>query len=109
MGKFNSYLRKIVRDHHTIMFVGIMFIIMGLINLNDHLLENLVGIKIKIGHGLILMGVFNVLLSITFLINGISTLEASIESDNSAPDPNELLTRIDKLEKEINELKNKGK
>lgn len=107
MNHFNNQIRRIVRDHHTVMFVGIMFIIMGLINLNDHLLENLIGIEIKVGHGLVLMGVFNVLLSITFLINGISTVEASIDAEKPAPDLNKMQERIDELEKEIEILKKK--
>jgi hypothetical protein len=105
--KINTYLKKIVRDHHTVMFVGVMFIIMGMINLNDHLLEKLIGMEIKIGHGMILMGVFNVFLSITFLINGISTVEAGLDAEKPAPDLNKMQQKINELEQEIKILKKK--
>lgn len=102
--KFNNYIKRIVKDHHTVAFVGVMFIIMGLINLNDHLLENLLGINIEVGHGFILMGIFNIMLSITFLINGVSTVEASIDADKPAPDINLMQSRIEELESKIEKL-----
>lgn len=104
MDKVNRYLKKMVRDHHTVAFVGIMFIIMGLINLNDHLLENILGMKIKLGHGFILMGAFNVMLSFTFLINGISTVEASIDDKKPHPDIEKIQKEMKHLESKVHEL-----
>lgn len=102
MSHFNKYIKRIVQDHHTVAFVGVMFIIMGLINFNDHFFEKLLGFDVKIGHGFILMGIFNVLLSLVFLINGISTVESTIkEKEEKTPSIEELQKKIDELESEI--------
>lgn len=106
MNHLNKYVKKIVSDHHTVAFIGFMFILMGLINLNEHFLELVLGFQFKTSHGFILMGIFNILFSITFLLNGISTVENSLPTKEMNQNNDSLKERIEILEKEIKELKN---
>jgi hypothetical protein len=98
MKHWNVFVKRIVRDHHTIGFTGIMLIGMGLISFFENFFENILGLDFNFSHGLLFMGVFNVLLAVAFIIMGTASLEASIEKTVEA-DP--ISKKIDELQKEI--------
>lgn len=105
MNHLNSIIKKIVTDHHTAVFTGIMLFMMGLINLFDNLFEKVLGISYNISYGFIFMGAFNILLAIAFIIMGTANVEAGIAPENDTQKDDEICeNRIYELEKRITEL-----
>lgn len=105
MNHFNSVIKKIVTDHHTVVFTGVMLLMMGMINLFDNLFENLLGISFHISYGFIFMGAFNIFLAIAFIIMGTANVEAGITAEKEIQKDDELCrNRIYELERRITEL-----
>lgn len=94
----NNIIKRIVTDHHTVVFIGIMLIIMGLISLSENLFENLFGIKFDIAYGFIMLGIFNILMALTFIIMGTKNIEAGLEESLKEDSVGILKKRIDELE-----------
>ena len=103
----NKTIKRIVTDHHTVLFIGVMLMLMGLISFSQNLFQNLLGFEFQISHGFLLLGGFNVLLAVAFMIMGAMNVEAVISKE---PDPISLLDeRIKKLEEQLKEYrKNEG-
>ncbi len=106
MHTINRYIRRIVTDHHTVMFIGIMLVIMGFISLSEHLFEDVFGWQFKIAYGYIMLGLFNIMLAIAFIIMGTMNIEAGL-SKNENP---QALTekRIKALEEKVSQLEKRG-
>lgn len=99
----SSLMAKIAEDSHIVFFVGIMFIIAGTFSLFDNVVEDLIGRTIEFFHGAIVLGIFNLCMSLVFMINGIKSIQAAEKSLKKTS----LTTaeRLDLLEKQINEFK----
>ncbi len=107
---FNNMLEKIAKDSHVAFFVGIMFILAGTLSLFDKVIEDLIGREIEFFHGAIFLGVFNLCMSIVFMINGAKNIEAGESArlnahSKSPPILSEESERIGLLENEIKELR----
>ena len=100
MKKINDILKRIVNDHHTVIFIGIMLIIMGLISLSENLLEKVFGLHFEIAYGFIFLGIFNILLALAFIIMGAMNIEAGMSSNDDNP-LKELENRVRLLEEKI--------
>jgi hypothetical protein len=81
--KMNEIVKRIVSDHHTVMFTGVMLLLMGFISLSEHLFEKILGIDFEIAYGFIFLGLFNILLAIAFIIMGVMNIEAGISATES--------------------------
>lgn len=106
MGRF---LNKLVNDSHITVFLGFMFILSGVITASKEFLEKLFDIKVELFHGLIFMGLFNLLMALVFLIFGTRTIEAGAgigEENGKKPLPSEMEQRIDDLQKRVSILEN---
>jgi hypothetical protein len=100
LNKVNSIIKKIVSDNHTIIFIGVMLVIMGLLSLSENLLKEIFGIKFHIAYGYIFLGIFNILLAIAFMIMGAINIESGISEDSE----NNIETRIKLLESKVSNL-----
>ena len=98
--KINHILKKIVTDHHTVMFIGVMLMLMGFISLSENLFDKIFGIQFEIGYGFIFLGAFNILMAIAFIIMGAMNIEAVIQ-DEKKEDP------LEAIQKRINDLEAK--
>ena len=101
----NRFVKRIVTDHHTVLFVGIMLFIMGAISLSENLLDKVFGIHFQIAYGFILLGAFNILMAVAFIIMGTMNIEAGLSTEEPSPlealeqRVKELEARIEKMEK----------
>ena len=73
--------KKILDDHHMIFFTGVMFIAAGLLSLFDHVIETIIGREIEFFHGLIFLGIFNLCMSLVFMVVGAKNREAAEDAD----------------------------
>jgi hypothetical protein len=101
MNHVNRIVKRIVSDHHTVIFIGVVLIVMGLISLSDNLIENLLGIKYRVAYGYLFLGIFNVVAAIAFIIMGAMNVEAGIDSENP------LEKKIKQLEERVKHLEEK--
>ena len=101
MNHIHRMIQRIISDHHIVLFVGIMFILSGLINLNEHALEQFFNVRIELFHNHLFLGGFNVLLAITFLVIGTQNVEMSLEKESNDSTSSDA---IKKLEERVAEL-----
>ena len=106
MKKINNMIKRIVRDRHIVFFIGIMFIIMGLISLSDNIFEKMLGIKFHIAHGMLFLGIFNVVMALVFILVGTQSVEMGISSNDETNPLEEINNKIKMLEDRIKELEN---
>ncbi|PKK89028.1 MAG: hypothetical protein CVV64_16205 [Candidatus Wallbacteria bacterium HGW-Wallbacteria-1] len=111
MKYLKKFINHLVSNHYTIMFLGIIFIISGVVNLSKNLFSDVLGISFDFTQSLIFMGIFNVLLAVSFIIIGTQDIENAISSEPESPQVpnsdsafNEIKTKIANLEKRILEL-----
>ena len=100
MSNIAHLFKKILDDHHMVFFTGVMFILAGMVSLFDHVIEAIIGREIEFFHGMLFLGVFNLCMSLVFMVVGAKNIE-SAEEAKKPPDAVRLAT----LEKEIRELR----
>lgn len=117
MSKLNNALKRIVNDHHVVLFTGVMFLISGLLQFVNVFIGEWLGVEIEIEFEFILLGVFNILMSVVFVVMGTRTIETVEDQLHEKKHPNplpakspeELQKIIDSLEKRIIELEKNSK
>lgn len=103
MKHLNRIIQRIVKDHHTVFFIGVVLIVMGLISLSENLFENLLGIEFDMAYGYLFLGIFNVIAAFAFILMGAMNIEAVIEPQDVQPDRlGGLEERLSRLEERIN-------
>ena len=102
--KVNHIIKRIVTDHHTVMFIGVMLMLMGFISLSENLFEKMFGIQFNMAYGFIFLGVFNVLMAIAFIIMGAMNIEAVIQDENKEDPLEAIQKRINDIEAKIESL-----
>jgi hypothetical protein len=84
-------LKRFVDHPITRLGVGLILIISGLIEAYDTVLDDVHRLRVRVGHGVIILGIVNVLASLPEVIQGIehwlSYLEGSEDSRPSWDDP----------------------
>lgn len=100
MNHLTLVLKKILDDHHMIFFTGVMFIVAGLVSLLDNVIETILGREIEFFHGMMFLGVFNLCMSLVFMVIGAKNIEAAEAADTPSD-----AQRIAMLEQEIDELR----
>jgi hypothetical protein len=112
MEKFSIYpllkglMNRIAEDSHVVFFIGVMFILSGVLSLLDKVIEDIIGQKIEFFHGAIFLGVFNICMSLVFLFNGIKSIKTALcISEKDVKKPVSVEERIAEIEKELSELK----
>jgi hypothetical protein len=94
LGKSRRIARALKRfvDHPvTKLFVGLILIVSGLIEAYDTVLDDLHRLRVRVGHGVVILGVVNVLASLPEVIEGIENwiiyLEGRVNSRQSPDGP----------------------
>jgi hypothetical protein len=115
MNHFNKTIQKIVNDHHTVAFTGIMLIFMGSVSFFQNVFEKMLGVTLNLSHGFIFMGAFNILLAIAFILMGTSTIEMSLKQHSSTDEDileskiASLSSELEKIKKELEQIKSEQK
>ena len=69
-----------IDDYHVTLFLGVMFIISGLMAAANEVIEVHTGFKVQLFHSMIFLGVFNCCMALAFVIIGSRSLEAAEEA-----------------------------
>lgn len=108
-------LKRLVDDYHVTMFIGVMFIISGLITGATEVIHLHTGFKIKLFHSMIFLGLFNCCMSVVFMIVGVRNIEAgeiAATQDNKhggeAVSVDQRLASLEARLAEVEQWKNKG-
>ncbi|TCK59908.1 hypothetical protein [Seleniivibrio woodruffii] len=102
MKHLNLLVKKIVRDHHTVFFIGVVLIIMGLISLSENLFKNILGVEFNIAYGYLILGAFNIIAAFAFIIMGAMNIETAVEPDSGETDRlADIENRLGRLEERI--------
>lgn len=87
-----------------------MFILSGVINLNENALERFFDIRIELFHNHFFLGAFNILLALVFVIIGSQNIEHALKNGKVTSSPEfsakDLEERVEQLEKIVSELQN---
>lgn len=106
--------RKLLDDYHMTMFLGVMFIIVGLMTAANDVIEVYTGFKIHLFHSMIFLGVFNCCMAVTFMVVGARNVEAGEEAARArnraaAGAAADVDARLAAIEARLQELVSQGK
>ena len=78
----SSLLGKFVRSPFVTMAVGILLVLIGIFETTETAMEKLFHFHLNVGHGVLIVGVFNVLHSIVIFIEGLENISVASEEQN---------------------------
>jgi hypothetical protein len=101
MQKRRNILQRIIDDYHITMFVGVMFVLSGLMAAARDVIEVYTGFKVDLFHSMIFLGIFQCCMAIVFIVLGARNIEAGereATGGNPAEADTDLLGRVAALE-----------
>jgi hypothetical protein len=109
-----SFLKRIIDDYHVTMFLGVMFIVSGLMAASTEVVEVYTGFKVHLFHSMLFLGVFNCCMAVVFMILGARNVEAGEEAARNLKraaqgTANGVDVRLAAIEARLQELESQGK